>query len=122
MPSPCKPIDCGLLPALSVTDKVPVIPNWAAVGAKVTPILQFAPPAKLKGGAPQSLVLAALTENWALALIAVTFRSRVPVLDRLTSSELLAPTLTAPKSRGSGVRTAVGAAIPVPLRDVVALP
>jgi hypothetical protein len=111
-PVPLRLIACGLLLALSATDRVPVAAP-TAVGVKVTLIVQLLLAARL---VPQVLPL---TANGALALMLVMLSAEPPVLDRVAvPAALVLPTLVVGKVKGLGERLAVGpeAAAPVPLR------
>src|SRR5437667_464659 len=118
VPFPLSVMICGLPPALSVTDSVPVrAPE--AVGVKVTLMVQFAPAAKVAGLVGQALapvLVAAKSPEAANELIvkpALSFFVSVAV------RELLA----VPTGRSSNLAGAVnqksGAAVPFPLSVMI---
>ena len=101
-PPPLSDTVCGELPALSVIATVPVrVP--AAVGVKVTGIVQFAPAATL---APHVWVCAKSPD----AVIEVTVRTAVPELVSVTIwATLVVPSGCEAKVRLIGERVTVGA-------------
>jgi len=114
-PVPLSVTVCGLLAALSVSVRVPLtLP--VAVGAKLTLIVQLAPPAK---DAPQW----SDSKNCAVALMLVMDRLTLLVLVRVTDcGVLVAPTPSDANDKDVGDKETVGEGpSTVPLRDTTRL-
>src|SRR5213082_2516064 len=122
VPFPLSATVCGLPPALSVTDSVPVrAPE--VVGVKVTLIEQLAPAAKVAGLVGQAfapVLVAAKSPEAAKELIV---KAAVPVLVNVTViGALVVASSWLPKSRLMGVNPTAGA-VPFPLSgNVCGLP
>lgn len=103
-PTPESDTVCGLLPALSVTVKVPVrVPS--AVGVKTTSILQFCFAASV---APQGLVLVPCAKSPDVAMLEM-LSVEVPVLVTVTALPgLVAPMITVPQVSDDGDTVTVG--------------
>src|SRR5438105_3181398 len=83
LPSPVSGIVCGLPPASSVTDSVPVrAPK--AVGVKVTLIVQLAPAAKVAGLVRQALAPVLVAAKSPEAAKELIVKAAVPVLVSVT--------------------------------------
>jgi len=112
VPVPVSPTVCGLPAALSVMVKVPVrVP--AAVGVKVTLIMQFALAASIAGSVPQVFVSAKSPE----VPIVLIVRGPVPVFVSVTvCAELGVFSNWLPKVRVVGASITAGAGFaPIPL-------
>src|SRR5947209_2359186 len=118
VPFPLSVMICGLPPALSVTDSVPVrAPE--AVGVKVTLMVKFAPAAKVAGSVGQALapvLVAAKSPEAATELIviaAVRVFVSVPSIPTRRSSDLTFSVAAGPVNPKSG------AAVPFPLSVMI---
>src|SRR5207237_516261 len=114
VPFPLSASVCGLPPALSATDSVPVrAPE--AVGVKVTLMEQLAPAAKVAGLVGQAfapVLVAAKSPEAAKELIV---KAAVPVLVNVTVIGALFPSTTLFRSPAGPVDATSGAAVPFPL-------
>jgi hypothetical protein len=110
-PVPVSGTVCGLPPALSVIVRVPARAP-SAVGANVTLMMQFAPPARL---APQGLLETAKSPD---ATIEVIVNAPAPVFVSVTVfAALVVVNICPPKARFAGASPTPGAvADPVPLK------
>src|SRR5437867_2681038 len=116
VPFPLSVMICGLPPALSASDSVPVrAPE--AVGVKVTLMVQFAPAAKVAGLVGQALapvLVAATSPGGANELIV---KAAAPVFVSVTViGALVVASSWLPKSRPVGANPTPGEFEPVPLR------
>jgi len=118
VPFPLSATVCGLLPALSATDSVPVR-ILEAVGVKVTLMEQLAPAAKVAGLVGQAfapVLVAAKSPEAAKELIV---KAAVPVLVNVTViGALVVASSWLPKSRLVGANPTAGA-VPFPLSGTV---
>jgi len=113
VPVPLNATVCGEPAALSATPIVPIRAP-AAVGVKVTEIVQFAAVTRL---APQVFVSAKSPE----AAIEAMFNGALPVFVNVIAwTELVEPTACAAKVRLAGVKVATGTGVtPVPVSETV---
>src|SRR5437870_3912018 len=118
VPFPLSVMICGLPPALSVSDSVPVrAPE--AVGVKVTLMVQFAPAAKVAGLVGQALapvLVAAKSLEAANELIVKADTARAHSVTPITS--LVLARSWVPKTRLVGANPTPGA-VPFPLREII---
>src|SRR5213082_95648 len=122
VPFPLSATVCGLPPALSVTDSVPVrAPE--VVGVKVTLIEQLAPAAKVAGLVRQALAPVLVAAKSPEAAKELIVKAAVPVLvDVTVIGALVVASSWLPKSRLVGANPTAGA-VPFPLSgNVCGLP
>src|SRR5256884_9407054 len=105
---------CGLPPALSVTDSVPVrAPE--AVGVKVTLMVQFAPAAKVAGLVGQALAPVLVAAKSPEAANELIVKAAVPVFVSVTViGALVVASRWLPKSRPVGANSTPGDVASVP--------
>src|SRR5437016_2226284 len=118
VPFPLSVMICGLPPALSVSDSVPVrAPE--AVGVKVTLMVQFAPAGKVAGLVGQALAPVLVAAKSPEAANELIVKAAAPEIGRATCRErVVIASSGVPKTRLVGANPRPGAG-PVPLRVMI---
>src|SRR5207237_491154 len=118
VPFPLSVMICGLPPALSASDSVPVrAPE--AVGVKVTLMVQFAPAAKVAGLVGQALAPVLVAAKSPEAANELIVKAAVPVFVSVTViGVLVVASSWLPKSRLVGANPTPGA-VPFPLSVMI---